>query len=69
MQNTDSIQTSAQETLHRRCLPDKRLCRTRAIGKILTVADCLTDQSGDCIYACHWGASSLCRNPEWQKYA
>jgi hypothetical protein len=49
-------------------LPDPKVCRTRYLGKILNLSECLVESPAHCPYAHKVELSWFCRHPDCRKF-
>ena len=52
----------------KRHLPDREICRTRYLGKVLDISDCLVKDPEGCAYALRHGNSVFCRHPDRRSF-
>ena len=52
----------------KRHLPDPEICRTRFLGKILGISDCLVKNPEGCAYALRHASSVFCQHPDRRSF-
>jgi len=51
-----------------RVLPDLKVCHTKPIATIASLADCLVDNPITCPHAVFSGKSHFCTHPQWKDF-